>query len=436
MRKVILAVLIAGCLYSLFATGARVLTMGRSDHFFMDDISIFYNPANTNIYPNMLIGDLGTYVYDEELDEKRTKIFISLDTITHDTLYAENRYNRDPQRPYFGGIVSYSLNKSSEAGDQYPMLSLGAILNRYDDLLSYLDPESEDFFGIGDTSKKQYLQKDNFVEPVGKIDVMLGFATKTGAMFGIGTYFAFQKQKDDNDVQREMKLIKGNVGVNVPVAKTVDLECSVSGGVMSQIGKDSLIDEIIITKNDFFVSGDVRLFSALSALNGDFVPHIGFKIMKFNEGEQREFGFNAGFGININIDRGFFWTGIEGFYKDNDSKMLESSIDYERVQTMGGRISFGIERNIIWDWLVWRLGATKMLAVQSVGGMDGSTQWLENPEANGSDKDHVAFGWAINIENRLKIDAIFAEDVFHTFSNLFSGNHHHLFTRFSATYSF
>lgn len=433
MRKIFLAVLVAGCLYSLFATGARVLTMGRSDHFFMDDVSIYHNPANTNIYPNMLIGDLGTYVEDDKLDNKRNIIYIN--SLTGDTAYSQAGYNRDPQRPFFGGIVSYSLNKSSEAGDQYPMLSLGAILNRYDDMLSYLDPTSENFFGVDDTSQTKFLNEDNFTKPVGKVDVMVGFATKSGAMFGISTYFAFQKEKVNDNVEKEMKLIRGNIGVNLPIAKTVDLEWSFSGGVMSQIG-DTLITKLEVADDDYFIGTDVRLFSALSALNGDFVPHLGFNYNTFNDREHRQFGFNAGFGVNVNIDRGFFWTGIEGFFYDNDHVKLENQNGYDELKRMGGRISFGIERNIIWDWLVWRLGATKMLAVQAVGGMDGSTEWMENPEADASDKDHVAFGWAINIENRLKIDAVFAEDVFHTFSNLFTGNHHHLFTRFSATYSF
>ncbi len=423
MRKTLVVVLLIGSINLLFSTGARVMTMGRSDHFFMDDVSIFRNPANTNIYPNMLIGDLGVYVEDPSVDG---------DTAGFTALRSKNR---DPQRPFFGGIVSYSLNKSSEGGDQYPMISLGAALNRYDEMLMYLDPKDEEFLGIGDTTKTALLGSHNFAKPVGKVDVMLGFASKSGAMFGFGTYFAFQKKKVNDDVEKEMKLIKGNFGVNLPVAKTVDLEASVSGGVMSQIGDTNNV-ALTVADNDYFVNADFRLFSALSALNGDFVPHLGFDLLTFNEGEQKQLGFNAGFGVNINIDRGFFWTGIEGFYVNNESKKISGVNRYDEVKKMGGRISFGIERNIIWDWLVWRLGATKMLAVQTTGGIDGTTEWIENPEADGSDKDHVAFGWAINIENRLKIDAIFAEDVFHTFSNLFSGNHHHLFTRFSATYSF
>jgi hypothetical protein len=70
MRKVLIAVFVAGFFFALFGTDSRVLTMGRYDAFFMDDISIFRNPANVSIYPNMLMGSLGIYKEDDELDAK------------------------------------------------------------------------------------------------------------------------------------------------------------------------------------------------------------------------------------------------------------------------------------------------------------------------------------------------------------------------------
>jgi len=428
MRKVLIAIFIAGFYFTLFGSDARVLTMGRSDAFFMDDISIFRNPANVSIYPNMLMGSMGIYVQDPELD----------DTTEFSALRSRNR---DPQKPFFGGILSYSLNQSADAGDQYPMLSLGLVFNRYDEMLDYITPKSNNFFGID-----KNLTTVDYVDPVGKLDFILGVALKNGAMIGGGAYVAFQKLKIDEDVDKESRVVRGNLGINWPVGKTMDLEVSFNGGLLTKVGKAYEIDEnndtnstksfIKIADNDVFVGGDIRLFSALSSLNGDFVPHVGFKLIKFNSTlEEQIFSFNAGFAVNINIDRGFFWAGVEGFYEENSSQRIDTL--YQSVDRMGGRVSFGIERNIIWDWFVWRVGATKMLGFQKVGtGASATTEWYENAEADASDEDHIAFGLGLNIENRLKVDAVMAEDIFYTFTNLITGNHHHLTTRITATYSF
>ena len=42
---------------SAFATFARVESMGKNTTYIMDDVSIFDNPANINLYPNYLIGE-------------------------------------------------------------------------------------------------------------------------------------------------------------------------------------------------------------------------------------------------------------------------------------------------------------------------------------------------------------------------------------------
>ncbi len=420
MHKIFNILLIGGFICSLFATDARVLTMGRHDNFFMDDISIFRNPANINIYPNMLMGSFGYYAEDPLQDDTSN-------------LGGLRKKNRDPQKPFFGGILSLSLDKTSDAGDQFPLLSMGVVINRHDEMLKYLDPSDKDFVGIGDTSLNGQLNENNFIEPVGKFDIMFGYATKNGGMFGFGTYFAFQKEKEGDNVNKEVKLIKGNLGVNLPVAKTVDLEFSANIGVISQVGMDSTLEKVNVFKNDFFASADLRLFSAISFLNGSFVPHMRFDYMKFNDGKNRRYNLDAGVALNVNIDRGFFWTGIEGIYRDIDSKMTEA---YDKVQTIGLRVNFGMESNIIFDWLVARVGATKLLAIEAVGGLNGTRRWIENPENDASDEDHFAFGFGFNIENRFKFDFVLAEDIFYTLTNLFSGNHHHLMTRFTLTYSF
>lgn len=209
MKRIACVVLLAGWFFNSNATDARVLSMGGNDNFFMDDMSIFRNPANINYYPNMLLGSLGIY----EPGKSDTGEFAAL-----------QRTNTDPQRPFGGTILSYSLNQSSESGNQYPLLSLGLVLNRWDSYLNYFDPTSDVFgaaYGAG--------RIRSVISPVGKIDVMLGYAMPNGAMIGVGTYLAFQQQtvpEGSQKVNMESDLYKGDIGINWPLAKSMNLEAS------------------------------------------------------------------------------------------------------------------------------------------------------------------------------------------------------------------
>jgi len=427
-KKIVITLLSCSMISGLWATQSRVITMGRSDAFFMDDISIFRNPANIGIYPNMLIGDLGTYRFDERLDD-----YGELKTTEDDNnkIYSEPRRNRDPQRPFFGGLLSYSLNQSAEVGDQYPMISVGMVINRYDDLLKYVNPNDPENFVLKDKTVDSTIRSQNIfiAAPRGKVDLMMSYALENGAMLGIGAYFARQDSVGNggNDTSRT-ELYKGNIGVNWPIGKTMDLEASVGLAYLRAL--TSFKDEFYSTQfqdvaadGDFSFMLDFRLFSALTMLNGDFVPHLGIDVLNFQGGEDQRFGLEAGVGINLNIDRGFFWSGVEGIYRTDDA-----------ANEIGGRIRFGIERNFLFDWLVWRIGGTKEYTYRAENANEG--YWSENNEADGSDNDLIGFGFGVNMENRFKVDAVFAEDVFYTWTNLFSGNHHHLFTRFTATYNF
>jgi hypothetical protein len=107
----------------------------------------------------------------------------------------------------------------------------------------------------------------------------------------------------------------------------------------------------------------------------------------------------------------------------------------------GGLISFGIERNVWWDWLVLRVGGQKEITYRdqtsnSTNPSETFNFLYTNPTNDGSSNDAVGFGVGINIEEKLKVDATVAEDVPYTFGNLFSGPLHHLISRISATYSF
>jgi len=59
-----------------------------------------------------------------------------------------------------------------------------------------------------------------------------------------------------------------------------------------------------------------------------------------------------------------------------------------------------------------------------------------NPDRNDQDNDLVSFGFGLNIEDKLKVDAVVAKDFLFTGGALFSGPIDHVLTRVSASYSF
>ncbi|MBN1306289.1 MAG: hypothetical protein JXA18_00125 [Chitinispirillaceae bacterium] len=409
MKKIVAGILLAGCFVSIYATDARVITMGRHDNFFMDEVSIFKNPANINIYPNMVYGSYGEY----------------RPTASDTGQYAAlKRTNRDPANPFFGSIVSYSLKQNSENRNQYPMFSFGAIFNRRDEILDFITPGTQKYCGSGN---------DIMREPAGKIDLLAGYVLENGAMLGVGSYLAFQSETEESKVQYETSVYKGSAGINWPVAKSTNLEVSVVGGILRALGTDYTGQaDVLIANNRWFLKGDARLFSALSMINGDFVPHLSAqRVTLKDEGETTYTDVAGGLGLNVNIDKGFFWAGVEGLYKDY------VNVRDTNTTGIGGRVSFGIERSIWWDWFVIRVGGQKILYLTERNSRGITrTLWEENIAADASDNDLVSLGFGLNVENRLRIDFVAAEDLAYTLTNFLSGPQHHLFTRVSATYSF
>ena len=414
MRKLLMFILATGCYVNSFATDARVVSMGRHDAFFMDEISIFKNPANINIYPNMVYGSYGVY---KQADSS---------TNANDNYRALQTTNRDPIDPFFGAIVSYSLNQGNDNGSQYPMLSIGAIFNRRDEMLDYLTMDTKNYIGNSD---------EKLPTPVGKVDLLLGYVMSNGIMIGGGGYVALQKNKNNGD-ETEASIYKGNLGLNWPVAKSIDLEVSFGGGTITAVA-DSISyirDSVKTTKlktlasNDYFFRAETRLFTALAVLNGDFVPHARIDVLSLEHRDIFKVDLAAGIGLNVNIDKGFFWAGLEFLYGQFDSAK-ESSKEH-----VGGRVSFGIERNIWTDWFVIRVGGQKEIAYETDGPNKG--KFIENNASDASDQDLVGLGFGINIDNRLRIDFVAAEDIAYTFTNLVSKPQDHLFNRVSATYSF
>ncbi|MDR2694680.1 MAG: hypothetical protein LBB74_10780 [Chitinispirillales bacterium] len=423
MKRALAVILAAGFAVSVYATDARVRVMGRQEtpYFYRDEVSVFTNPADMSLYPNLIYGSFGWMgPEDSSGNFGRQK-------------------NVQPLDPLFGGMISYGFS-DEESG---PMLSIGAFVNRRDYMLEKLiKAGGYGSRGLDVTPGATEWNGNNLVDPLGKFDLMLGYDIGNGFAMGLGFYTAYQCVRENGDIRNQTAIYKGTAGINYNIEQGLDLEASVNGGLtnarwtydrvsnLADVAQDTTL-RVLISDNDYFVRGDLRFFTAVPAINGSFVPQVSLTYMTLNRADIVDVA--GGVGINMNIDRGFFWAGLQGIYtQENSQKNVGASGDPQRI---GARLSFGIERNIVWDWFLIRVGGQKEFQYETKNG-DTKSAWLENPSSNGWDNDLVGLGFGINIDNRLRIDFVASEDLPYTLTNLISGSQYHLFNRVSATYRF
>ena len=399
MKKTLAFVLAAGCVVGSYATDARVEVMGGHDAFFRDEVSVFRNPADMSLYPNMMYGSYGW------VDKNLNHNAIQSTFIRNNLVLAD---------PFFGAMISHKFSEAENA----PMFSIGTFVNRRDRILDYLMEAGE----------------GKLKEPVGKLDLMFGYDMGNGIALGLGLYGAHQKEKVADRVDAQTGVYKLNAGINWNLDQGLDFEASFNGGSIKGTyttpkwnpKKNAYVDSLIkITDGDYFYRGDVRFFSAVPAINGAFVPQVSMEIMKLNGTDIIDVA--GGIGLNMNIDRGFFWAGLQGLYNQMDKNK-------ETSETIGGRLSFGIERNIVWDWFLIRVGGQKEILHEKEN--DGKDRrWVESNKS-GDEDELVGLGFGVNIDNRLRVDFVSSNDVAYTFTNLISGPQLSLFKRISATYRF
>jgi len=421
LRFAVAAAVVLGCV-SAFATNARVESMGKNSTFIMDDISIFDNPANISLYPNFLIGELGHY----------------------ETLSPGQGVNQDPFDPWFGGIFSLDIGGGNS-------LSIAGVLNRREERLLKYFPDR--------ICSESYCSKGALAPvPVTNFDGFLG-ANFNNKAIGLHIYVAHQDGLGgDGKISTDafVSALQLDGGINFELSSNYSIE--VSGGA-------ARID--YGPRERGFFDGDLfsgfasaRLFSRLQAIGGHLIPVASFRDM--NAPGREEMDISGGLGVDAAFDRGFFWLGLIGFYNIQraDSNWTKDTYGFTsfqdsnkglanplaRLRQIGGTISFGIERNIWWDWFVLRVGGQKTIsyARYSAGNpksilcpadecAETGNYWITNPVNDGTRDDNVGFGFGINVEEKLKIDATIAEDL--VFRNPFQGGSR-LISRVSATYSF
>jgi hypothetical protein len=302
-------------------------------------------------------------------------------------------------------------------------------------------------------------------ETVTNFDGFLGGTLSDGNSWGLHVYIAQQdggdKGEDGNyQVKKDAfaSVVQADGGLNFQISNYFDLEFSLALARI-QYGPEH---------HSFFDDGNFswliksRAFFTLDAINGELVPALNLKFIDAPGLDEKH--AQVGVGVNVALDRGFFWMGLDFIWNKRkahdwlfnantktwtyDSRN-EDNKHWDDRTDVGGMISFGIERNIWWDWFVIRVGGQKSILYTKCNVNDKNVDkyndkqygickddgnfFSTNPLADGTSKDHVGFGFGINIEEKLKIDVTVAEDLL--FRNPFQGEGR-LFSRISATYSF
>jgi len=432
LRLVIVVVVMFGSM-AAFATDARVESMGKSARYIMDDMSIFDNPANTSLYPNFLIGELGVYRGNAKPGE-----------------------NHDPWDPWFGGLFSLDISGGNA-------ISIGGVLGRKDERLLKYFPD----YILSNTGTL-----NETPIPITNFDGFLG-ANLGNTAIGLHIYVAHQdgmtNENDGHQITSDAfaSAVQLDGGVNIELSSDYQLE--VAGGVARiQYGPS---DHALFDSKLLSVFANARFFSRINAIDGHLIPVASFR--KMNAPGRSETDISAGMGVDTKFERGFFWLGLTGFYNvqkagknwewgygtDSTKGTIFKDLDdggwgsgsSARLQQIGGIISFGIERNLWWDWFVMRVGGQKVIAYADYKKSDDAPNsvlcpsapeypcdgngnyFLTNPVNDGTNEDNIGFGFGVNIEEKLKIDFTVAEDF--PFRNPFQGGGR-LINKISATYSF
>ncbi|MDR2579912.1 MAG: hypothetical protein LBC85_02830 [Fibromonadaceae bacterium] len=427
---------------SLFATQARVESMGKRSAFFLDDVSIFSNPANATLYSNTFMGELGFYSQN------------SLGT-------ADVGFRRDPFNPWFGALFR---NELSNEGLRDPQITIGGFFQRDRPEFARFIPRK--VVVMGDTI--------SIPQTITNFDAFLAGTMVDGSAVGAHVYVGLQNGKQDDDVLADdahTSVLTMDYGANFLITNRSSVELSF-GIARIQYGpvRKSFLDSDLFS---FYSQG--RLFLEMDAWHGHFIT--GYKVADIEVPGWNELSLNLNTGFNVIIHRGQFWFGLdavhvrenvgtwEKFHGEDDKGRPDNFLIYrepnpkeeiveDASKQFGGILSFGIERNIWKNWLLVRAGAQKSVIYKtchnntdrsaSEGGVSAVcpsagdkkgrySYWTTNPYNDGTLDDHLGFGVGLNIDNKLKIDASVAEDIF--FRNPFTQTGRFL-SRISAIYVF
>ncbi|MFH0919251.1 MAG: hypothetical protein V1913_02730 [Fibrobacterota bacterium] len=420
------------------ATESRIESMGKRDVFFRDDMGVFVNPAEIGVLGNFVTGTLG-FVNDV------SETTYTVSGASGDTLINGQRYYRQfaldtvvkpqtatPTNQWFGVVYNLPVSKTVS-------LFGGAAFNRTDELLGFYDAVRRD---------RYYKLEGLYPALKGRSDFMFGLKMKNFNV-GVGYYTASQHKVEDYVVTLQkprydfsFSLNKVNLGTEIGFgAHSLEVYGSVGNVTYSNENNSTTpFDTLTNIKetSDKSLSLGSRFFFQTKIGGGVvFVPAFNYKKLAILDSTQTSVG--GGVGLNYRLDGGFFWCGVEG-----ETYTRENTKDTITVEGNGARFNFGIEKSLIWKWLIVRVGGNKFIATETetkkIAGTSVSTsRWVQNKDDDGTSEDLLGFGIGLNYQNRLRFDITLNEAMpyFNPFGDGLkdSPNGGHMLLRICSTFS-
>lgn len=432
MKQVLIILSILILATGSFASQARIESMGKRPAFFLDEMTMFDNPANATFYSNALMGELGFY------EQK--------------ALGPNNvGFNKDPFEPWFGGLFKYNL---SDNGLRNPQITIGGFFGREHYQFTRLIPKAVRL----NTEKNPIL----IPQTITNFDAFLAGTMIDGSAVGAHVYVGIQDGKQDNNSiasNAHVSILSMDYGANFLVTNRSSVEFSF-GIARIQYGpsRKTFLDPGLFSH--YYLG---RFFTDVDAINGQWI--LGGKMEFWSVPGREEQFYDVNTGVNMIIPRGMIWIGLDGVHrKERLNEGWEKYIDEkgnatgeyiyvepgkdpreDRRSYVGGVISFGIERNIWSNLITVRAGGQKSFLYNKCTDVTGNkticdikngreaNYFSTNPFGDGSLDDHLGVGFGLNIADKLNIDVAVSEDVF--FRNPFKGSGN-LVSRISAKYSF
>ncbi|OGJ90014.1 MAG: hypothetical protein A2268_12595 [Candidatus Raymondbacteria bacterium RifOxyA12_full_50_37] len=440
--KNILALLLAFC-GVLYASYSRIESMGKTDFYFEDDMNMFVNPANMALHSSFIFGELGTTMTDSAL-------------ITDPYVIRETAYN-----PWFGGVFSKDLKNESR-------FSVGMAFNRDDKWVSLMN-------GIIDLANTDTVFKDNsgigpmLPKVINKVD--LAIAYRHPSRFSVGALIYGGANRDnqtqisvaENYSKREAFMVKGILGVTKHFMNNFFLEGSFGTSVHDFTYRS--FDQTLQVKprKGLNLFGHLRMFVPLSdrfslvpvanfeqVLQGHQFTDIGDVDSVLAANDVNDYlDVSGGFGFNFfeAEKKTQFIFGMDGhFLKAQNDRTItvngaappDGGYSGGKSEDLYGVFTFGIERQLYWNWLVVRAGGRKVFGISRTVTTTTSKieQMWENPATNNSRSDLIGVGLGVNFLRKLQLDFTLSEDIPYSILYVVSGVSGNVFTRFSCSYYF
>jgi hypothetical protein len=285
--------------------------------------------------------------------------------------------------------------------------------------------------------------QNRVLEPIAETDIFAAYGLK-GLNLGIHMFFAENKSTENEILST--RLIKLDLGMVYHLSERISAEAAFGFGNLSADYRWSRIWPDKVTtpfpdedkrrnespKSIYFQSRGFIKIRKKSAV----IPLLKFNMVNSLDDYSRTI-FGGGVGIERSLYKGMVWGGAEYLFSSTTFKNFWETITerkYERTEN-NLQFSFGVEKQIIWEWFMIRVGATKMFAFEKLDQENNEKKMETVDRSFRENSDVVGFGIALIANEALRFDVTASEEF--PYSNALNGQRDGIIvSRISALYKF